>query len=57
MTLDPAQGGRQPRIIPIKTWDLLSLPIIGPLLCKLLGGGIGPRKDSKKSTGGQNHGN
>jgi|GEM_PF-4352750 len=57
MTLDPAQGGRQPRIVPIKTWDLLALPIIGPLLCKLLGGGIGPRKDSQKTTGGQKHGN
>jgi len=52
MTYDPAQGGRLPRIVPIKTWDLLALPFIGPLLCKLLGGGIGPRKDSKKAKGG-----
>ena len=51
MTYDPAQGGRQPRIVPIKTWDLLALPIIGPLLCKLLGGGIGPKKDSQKAKG------
>jgi hypothetical protein len=49
MTYDPAQGGRQPRIVPIKTWDLLALPIIGPLICRLLGGGIGPRKDSQKA--------
>lgn len=49
MTYDPAQGGRPPRIVPIKTWDLLDLPIIGPWLCRILGGGIGPRKDLKKA--------
>jgi hypothetical protein len=52
MTYDPAQGGRKPAIVPIKTWDLLALPIIGPWLCRLLGGGIGPRKDLKKAKGG-----
>ena len=49
MSHDPLTGGRQPRIVPIKTWDVLALPIIGPLLCRLLGGGIGPKKDSQKA--------
>ena len=48
MTLDPMQGGRRPALVISKSWDLLSLPFIGPLLCRLLGGGIGPRRSEKK---------
>lgn len=47
MTYDPMQGGRRPVIVLSKTWDMLSLPIIGPILCKILGGGIGPKRPIK----------
>jgi len=46
---DPAQGGRRPVMVITKSFDILAWPIIGPWLCRLLGGGIGPRKDSQKA--------
>ena len=51
MPHDPMHGGQKPAVGQIFSVDLLKLPIIGPWLCRLLGGGIGPKKDSQKVKG------
>ena len=43
--LDPT-GGKKPTIIGYSI-NLLTLPIIGPFLCKLLGGGLENSKEKK----------
>jgi hypothetical protein len=54
MRNDPMCGGHKPPVKQLFSVDLLKLPFIGPWLCRLLGGGIGPKlKIRRKRKGGQ----